>query len=199
MTPLWRYSDSCHNVGCCHFLRRRRSVTFYTFTFVSFTDWKVLARSSLLVLTCLQGPFLDHSVTVFRILAICFDAGNLQCRLSVTLSTFTFVSFLIGNVHVMSFPLVPHLSLEVLFGCAVTVLRFLGSLLQLSRLRLPSLGDALVFCFCFLSDCKALLISFHWYSIYLWRFFFGCAVAVLRFLGSLWQLSHLHRRLSVTL
>jgi hypothetical protein len=94
LTPLWRYTDSCHNVGCCPFLCRRRSVTFSTLTFISLKTRKWL-QETLFWLTCLQGPCLDHSVKVFRILAICFDAGNLQCRLSVTLSTFTFVSFLI--------------------------------------------------------------------------------------------------------
>jgi hypothetical protein len=42
LTPLWPYSDSCHNVGCCPFLRRRRSVTFYTFTSVSLLVGKLL-------------------------------------------------------------------------------------------------------------------------------------------------------------
>jgi hypothetical protein len=72
LTPLWRYSDSCHSVGRCHFSVRN----FTLLLFIYFTIGKCLWGALFWHLTCLQGPFWGHSVTVYRILATCFGAGN---------------------------------------------------------------------------------------------------------------------------
>ena len=69
--------------------------------------------------------------------------------------------FLSGcNVLLICFPLVLHLSLEVLFWLRCGRFEILGLVVATVTFAPPSLGDALNVCFCFLFGLKVFEINF---------------------------------------
>ena len=76
-----------------------------------------------------------------------------------------------------------HLQRGFIWLCC-DVFEIFGLVVATVTFALPSLGDALNVCFCFHSVGKSLWWALFWYPVYLWRYSFGCAVTVLRFLGS---------------
>jgi hypothetical protein len=89
-------------------LRRRRSVIFYTFAFVSVLVGKRLKRAFYWYPIYLQKGLCDFAVMFLRFLGSVLQLSPLRPRLSVTFYTFAFVSFSVGKGLKLAFHWYPH-------------------------------------------------------------------------------------------